>query len=37
MNGPQIFLFALRKVPQLVEQVLIKNNVKFDKIGRAHV
>ncbi len=32
MNSPQIFLFALRKVPQLIDQVLNKNNVKFEKI-----
>ncbi|MCB9335424.1 MAG: ketoacyl-ACP synthase III [Flavobacteriales bacterium] len=32
MNSPQIFLFALRKVPVLIEQVLEKNNVKFEEI-----
>jgi 3-oxoacyl-[acyl-carrier-protein] synthase-3 len=32
MNSPQIFLFALRKVPLLIEEVLIKNNIKFDEI-----
>ena len=32
MNSPQIFLFALRKVPVLIEQVLTKNNVKFEEI-----
>lgn len=32
MNSAQIFLFALRKVPELIDQVLHKNNVTFDKI-----
>ena len=32
MNSPQIFLFALRKVPLLIEQVLAKNNMKFEEI-----
>lgn len=32
MNSPQIFLFALRKVPMLIEQVLAKNNMKFEEI-----
>ena len=32
MNSPQIFLFALRKVPILIEQVLAKNNLKFEEI-----
>lgn len=32
MNSPQIFMFALRKVPILIEQVLTKNNVKFEEI-----
>lgn len=32
MNSPQIFLFALRKVPILIEQVLQKNKVKFEEI-----
>lgn len=32
MNSPQIFLFALRKVPLLIEQVLKKNNLNFEEI-----
>ncbi|MBV6483711.1 MAG: 3-oxoacyl-[acyl-carrier-protein] synthase 3 [Flavobacteriales bacterium] len=32
MNSPQIFLFALRKVPLLIEQVLKKNNLTFEEI-----
>lgn len=32
MNSPQIFLFALRKVPILINQVLEKNKQDFEKI-----
>lgn len=32
MNSPQIFLFALRKVPSLINQVLEKNKQDFEKI-----
>ena len=32
MNSPQIFLFALRKVPILINQVLEKNKHDFEKI-----
>lgn len=32
MNSAQIFMFALRKVPQLIKEVLTKNNVKFEAI-----
>lgn len=32
MNSPQIFLFALRKVPMLINQVLEKNKHDFEKI-----
>lgn len=32
MNSPQIFLFALRKVPVLIKQVLEKNNIDFENI-----
>ncbi len=32
MNSPQIFLFALRKVPVLIDQVLKKNNLSFEEI-----
>lgn len=32
MNSPQIFLFALRRVPSLINQVLEKNKQDFEKI-----
>lgn len=32
MNSPQIFLFALRKVPGLITQILEKNKTVFEKI-----
>ena len=32
MNSAKIFLFALRKVPVLIEEVLKKNNIKFEEI-----
>lgn len=32
MNSAQIFMFALRKVPVLIEETLTKNNVKFEEI-----
>lgn len=32
MNGTNIFLFAVKKVPQLVNQILEKNNLSIDEI-----